>query len=221
MFDGCVISNLSNVAHISIFPKTGTCYQLQIPELANHRVLDAKFDNGVLILVASRLTGEHDKFIFRFDAGFKSYDVRIQKFIQVSEINFAVLETGIVLHMTDTGILEVFKAVPGAKDIMEIDDQAIDTDCVLMKDGNQAMFARGEKLYKFSMQQQKQNVPKNGKKGRIARDKNTGQLIDVSQVARTLIHKDPTFKDIYKDDDVLINAIIGGSTNKTPSSGMI
>lgn len=222
MFEGCVISSLSNVAHISIFPNTGTCYQLQIPELANHRIIDAKFDNGVLVLIGSRVTGEHDKFIFRFDSAFKSYDIRKQDNIQVSEINFVVLDTGIVLHMSDTGILECFKATPGAKDIMEIDDQAIDTDCILIKSGNQAMFARGEKLYKFSMQQKQTapNVPKRG--GRVARDKNTGQLIDVMQVAKTLIHKDKTFKDIYKDDDVLINAIIGAkSTNSNPPSGMI
>lgn len=223
MFDGCVVSNLSNLCSISVFPKAETCYQLQIPELTNHKVLDAKFDNGVLIVIAARVTGEHDKFIFRFDAGFKSYDVRVQESIQVSEINFVVLETGVVLHMADTGVLECFKAVPGAKDIIEIDDQAIDTDCILMKNGNQAMFARGEKLYKFSMQQKQSapSAPKVGKK-RVARDKNTGRLIDVAQVARTLIHKDPTYQDIYKDDDVLINAIIGATPKKTPpSSGMI
>lgn len=221
MFEGCAISSMSNLAHISIFPSSGTCYQLQIPELVDYKVLDAKFDNGVLVLVASRHTGEHDKFIFRFDAGFKSYDVRVQKSIQVSEINFVVLQTGIVLHMTDTGVLECFKAVPGAKDIMEIDDQAIDTDCTLLKNGAQAMFARGEKLYKFSMQKNagsNTNTPKFGSKK--ARDKNTGQLIDVTKVAQTLIQKDKTFKDIYKDDDVLINAIIGNKKG-TPSAGMI
>lgn len=219
MFDGCVVSNLSNICNISVFPKSETCYQLQIPELINHKVLDAKFDNGVLVVIAARTTGEHDKFLFRFDAGFRSYDVRIQESVQISEINFVVLDTGVVLHMTDTGILECFKAVPGAKDIIEIDDQAIDTDCILMNNGNQAMFARGEKLYKFSMQQkQTATAPKLGKK-RAVRDKNTGQLIDVAQVAKTLIHKDPTYKDIYKD--VLINAIIGGNGKTPPSSGMV
>jgi serine/threonine protein kinase len=220
MFEGCVTSSFANSCHISVFPKTSSCYQLTIPELANYRVVDAKFDSGVLILVARDAQGVNDKFVFRFDAGFKSYDVRIQKNIQVHDINFVVLDTGVVLHMTDTGVLECFKAIPGAKDIIEIDDQAIDTDCLLLKSGNQAMFARGEKLYKFSMQpkQAQPNVPK-GRKGR-QRDKNTGQYVDIGQVQQDLIKKDPVFADIYKDP--LIGTIIGKKPTKVPpTSGNI
>jgi hypothetical protein len=218
MFDGCVVSSLSNISHISIFPKTDTCYQLQIPELAGHKVIDAKFDSGVLIVVAANTIGQHDKFIFRFEAGFKSYDVRVQQNIQVSDINFTVLDTGVVLHMSDTGTLEVFKAYPGTKDIVEIDDQAIDTDCILLKQGNQAMFARGEKLYKFSMQQKATAITAAAQQGKkVIRDKNTGKLIDISKVTNKLIQKDPVFQGIYKDDP-LINAITG---NKNKTSGII
>lgn len=222
MYDGCAVSTLSNMTHISIFPQTGTCYQLQIPELTNHKILDAKFDGGVLIAIAVRPSGEHDKFIFRFDAGFKTYDVRIQKSIQVSDINFVVLGTGIVLHMTDTGVLECFKAIPRSKDVIEIQDKAIDTDCILLKNGNQAMFSRGEKLYKFSMQPNTQTgtVKPNGGK-RITRDKNTGKLINVADFTKALKKKDKTYQNIYKnddDDDILIN-VITGKTN--PTSGMI
>jgi len=221
MFDGCVVSSLSNVSHISIFPKTATCNQLQIPELAGHKVLDAKFDNGVLMVIAANTQGNHDKFIFRFEAGFKSYDVRVQENVQVSEINFTVLDTGVVLHMTDTGILEVFKAHPGAKDVIEIDDQAIDTDCILLKNGSQAMFARGEKLYKSSVQQQATAVTAAAQKGkRIVRDKNTGKLIDISKVTKNLIQKDPVFQGIYKDDP-LLNAITGTKPSGNKTTGMI
>jgi len=123
--------------------------------------------------------------------------------------------------MTDTGILEVFKAHPGAKDVIEIDDQAIDTDCILLKNGSQAMFARGEKLYKFSMQQQATAVTAAAQKGkRIVRDKNTGKLIDISKVTKNLIQKDPVFQGIYKDDP-LLNAITGTKPSGNKTTGMI
>jgi hypothetical protein len=214
MYEGCVVSILSNICNVSVFPKTETGYHIQIPELASYKVLDAKFDSGVLMIIAANISGEHDKFIIRFDSAFKSYDVRIQKSIDVSDINFVVLDTGVVLHMTDQGVLECFKASPGAKDIIEIEDQAIDTDCILIKDGNQAMFARGEKIYKFSMKQAKSSTTGTGKK-KLVRDKNTGKIMDTTdnQVAQSLSHKH-----LVDNDDVLINAILGITST---TSGMI
>ncbi len=208
MFAGCVISNLYNMCSVSVFPIPGKCYQIQIPELSDHKVVDAKFDKNVLIVIALSQNGDHDKFIFRFDSAFKNYDIRIQKSVQVYDINFVTLDTGVVLHMQDNGILECFKTSMGSKDIVEIEDQSIDTDCILMNDKKQAMFARGENIYKFSMRQAvvSKTQMKSGK-NRTTRDKKTGKIIDIAKTMKGLKNKDATFQAIY-DDDVLIKAIM-------------
>jgi hypothetical protein len=91
------------------------------------------------------------KGIFRFGAGFATFDVRAVLDVQFSGLNFTVLDTGICLHLTENDELEVFSAAMGSDAMRVISDTAIAGDARLFHLGRQALIARGNRLYRFSM----------------------------------------------------------------------
>ena len=148
MFRGVVIQNLLGSYYASVFPKSSQSYQVKLPELDKYRIVDAKFDSRVLIVVGSK-HGEYDKFIFRFDKDFQKYDVRVVKNIAIIDINFVTLDNGIVASINDKENLELFGIV--GNDIKEIESPAITSDMALFKDGTSVLFAKGKEIYTLKM----------------------------------------------------------------------
>ena len=54
MFEGVVMQNLMGAQYVSLFPQPGKCYSVRIKELDAYRIVDARFDNNVLMLVGER-----------------------------------------------------------------------------------------------------------------------------------------------------------------------
>jgi hypothetical protein len=52
VFDGGIIQNLLGRYYVSIFPEIGKSYQIPIVELDNYKVIQAKYENKVLVVVA-------------------------------------------------------------------------------------------------------------------------------------------------------------------------
>jgi hypothetical protein len=104
----------------------------------------------VLLAVGAR-GGRYDRIVFRFADDFGSYDSRVTPDVSTPDINFTVLDTGVVLHLTDEGVLELFSRRKGAPDIQTFQDPGVGADARLFHTGAQALVARGAKLYKFTM----------------------------------------------------------------------
>jgi hypothetical protein len=62
LFPGVAVQSLLGAWHVSVFPRPGTCYPVRIRELDGYRVVDAKFDHNVLMVVGSR-AGQYDRFV--------------------------------------------------------------------------------------------------------------------------------------------------------------
>ncbi len=150
MFEGLAIQNLLGAYYASILPSPGVCHQVRLPELDGHQILDAKLSRNVLMIVGTQ-GGRYDKFILRFADDFGGYDARVTRDISSTDINFTVLDSGVVLHLNDEGALEVFSRLKGSADIKTFPDPAVGGDARLFHVGAQALIARGSKLYKFTM----------------------------------------------------------------------
>jgi hypothetical protein len=150
MFEGLAIQNLLGAYYASILPAPGVCYQVRLPELDGHQLLDARLDRNVLMVVGAQ-GGRYDKFILRFADDFGGYDARVARDVSSTDINFTVLDSGVVLHLTDEGALEVFSRLKGSADVRTLLDPAIGGDARLFHAGVQARISRGSKLYKFTM----------------------------------------------------------------------
>ena len=150
LFEGLAIQNLLGATYASIPAEPGVCHQLHLLELDGYQILEAKLDRRVLMVVGTK-EGRYDKLIFRFAAGFSSYDLRVVPECSSTNLNFTVLDSGVVLQMTDEDNLEVFSRLKDDANIRVVQDPAMQGDVRLFHIGAQALIARGRTLYKIKM----------------------------------------------------------------------
>jgi hypothetical protein len=150
MFEGLAMQSMMGAHYASVLASPGVCRQVRLPELDGYQVLDARLQGNVLMVVAAR-GGRYDKLVFRFDEDFAGHDARVVADVSSTDINFTVLDGGVVLHLTDEGALELFQSRRGARDLRTFQDPAVGADARLFHTGSQALVARGARLYKFTM----------------------------------------------------------------------
>jgi len=147
-FEGVVFQNLLGAWYASFLPEPHTCYQARIKELDGYRIVDARSEHNVLLVIAM-ISGRYDRFTFRFEREFDDYDVRIQRDVDNAGITFTVLDNGICLSLAGEH-LEVFKCRPGS-DGLRIVPAADLAGVRLFHHGAQALFGRSHKVFKFSL----------------------------------------------------------------------
>lgn len=151
VFDGVAIQNLLGANYGSIPSPGGGCYQVRLAELDGAQIVNAKLYRNVLIVVVTT-AGRYDKFVFRFAKDFGSYDVRTLPDVATSDIDFTVLDTGVVLHLIDDdNKLEVFAATNDSTKLSVFADEALKDDLKLFHTGKQALLAKGRRLYTFKL----------------------------------------------------------------------
>jgi len=146
LYDGVMIQSLLGATYVSFFPEADKHYQLHIKELDQYRVIDAKYEKKVLIVIGYK-NGKYDKLIFRLSSTFEEYDIRIVTDVQYSGINFTVLDNKICIHITEEEKMELFPAVRNQSQIKEIEDPVLSGDMKLFSHGVQAFFSKGDKIY--------------------------------------------------------------------------
>ena len=151
IFDGCLIQNLLGATYVSLFPKSGEHYQFKLSELDKLKIIDAKYDKNVLMVICNN-KGKYDKYIFRFDSlMIGQYDLRILNDIQYQDINFTVLDNGTTVHILGDDNLEIFSNKKDSKTIKQVVDGAITGDMKIFHDGMGLLFSRGGKIYSMKM----------------------------------------------------------------------
>ena len=147
LYDGVVVQSLLGEPHATLFPRPGASYQVSVPEIKGHKVVQAKLEGRVLMVAAAR-GGSYRRFVFRFDQDFASYDVREVE--GSGDLNFVTLDSGICVCVDDERI-EVFSARMGSASVKVVEDPVVGDDMRLVKDGSRVLFHRGRKLYSMRM----------------------------------------------------------------------
>lgn len=150
LYEGVVIQSLLGEPHASLFPRPGACYQTTLPELKGHKIVEAKFDSGVLMVLAAE-KGKYHRFVFRFDKDYKGYDVRKVKDVVAAGLNFVTLDSGVCVCLNEDEELELFSCKKGSKSVKTIQDPILGGDMRLVKDHGEVMFFRENKLYRMKM----------------------------------------------------------------------
>lgn len=150
VFPGTIAQNLLGRWVFSIFPVTGRCYQLNLSELDEYRVIDAKYDNGVLMIVGEK-GGQYDRFVLRLDDTYTKYDVRKVENVTYTGLNFTVAEHGVCICIDEQERVEAFHSKKDSATVKLLDDPAIDSDMRLSHDGAKVLFAKGDTLYSITM----------------------------------------------------------------------
>lgn len=148
MFPGVSIQSMLGKFVATYFPATGTSYQIKLEALKGHRIVDAKMDLGVLVVIGSR-KGKYHEFIYGIEED-KIKSERMVENITYSGINMAVLDKGIAVRMTGDDKIEIF-STKNVSQVKIIEDKDVHSGMRLYAKGGKVVFADGSKMYKLEM----------------------------------------------------------------------
>lgn len=150
LYEGCAIQNMLGSVFVSLFPRSHAGYQVRVKELDAYKIVEAKFDGKVLMVLGAK-GGKYDRLVFRFDDDYAEYDLRVVSDVTPMGLNFITLASGICVSLTEEETLEAFSSRKGAAGTRVVEDPALGNDLRLIKVEGAAGFARGDRVYKVSL----------------------------------------------------------------------
>lgn len=153
VYDGIIYQNIMNKAWVLIpyqLNGKGYCISKAIPELDGYKIIHAKHDSGVCMIIGFKENKYH-RFIFRFNNLYDKYDIRIIEDIQYPHINFVTLENGVVVSLDENNCFEIFFNKIGDNKIKVVDDKNVKIKMILSKYDLGALFYKGDSLYSIKM----------------------------------------------------------------------
>lgn len=147
-FPGVIIQNLFDAYYVSIFPESKQCQQVALRELDGLRVIDAKYENKFLMVVAVDKKGHYNRFTFHFKDDWKNYEVSEKKNVTYTGLNFTVLDNGVCVHIDEDENIELFNKLSNTK---VVTDDAISQDMLLYHKGATVMFTKDDTIYSMAM----------------------------------------------------------------------
>lgn len=149
-FDGVVFQDILGSCFCSFFPEKKKHIQFNLKELNEYTIIDAKYENNILMVSASKTfikdgkkNNQIDKFIFNLSpAGY--YFRKVEN--TFSEIDFTVLDNGICVDNLGDGNIELFVSSGTGEQSRKIKDDAI-KNIKLLKNGVKVLFFKDKIIY--------------------------------------------------------------------------
>lgn len=150
LYPGVLVQTLLGACYATIFPRSGAAYALRIQELDGQRIVDAKYEGGVLMAIGEK-SGTYSRFVIRFAEDPNTHDCQVVTDISPSGINFATTDSGVCVFLNEDAELEVFSVAWNARQRSVIQDSALGGDMRLMKLNGRIGFIRGSSLYRLEL----------------------------------------------------------------------
>lgn len=109
MFNGCVLQDLLGKIFLTLPYKLGSCFSKHIPQLDGYRIVDAKAEKNVVVIIGEK-KGQYDRFIIIYNKAYNSCDVRKVDDVTYDTINMGVLDNGLCLLLKSPIELELFSS---------------------------------------------------------------------------------------------------------------
>jgi hypothetical protein len=145
-----VVQSILGKTYFAIpIPSKGTFHIAAVPELDKYKIIDAKYDNQICVLMLN-CKGVYSRCVVKFNDTFNKYKIRFEDNLDYESINFICLSQGVcILIYADT--VEIFFNKFDKDDIKKVSDPQINSSMRLCKDGTKVRFFQGKKLYDFTM----------------------------------------------------------------------
>ena len=148
VFEGVAIQNILGSFYASVLASSRASHQVRLNELDGYRIVDARYDSRVLMVVAEK-GGKFDRFVLSFEKSLNSHETRIVADVPNQGLNFISLESkSVCITLNEQEEIEVFR-IDNPNKINVFKDQAITGDALLFKSGEQAMFSSGNRIFRF------------------------------------------------------------------------
>ena len=153
MFSSIILQNMLGTWFASIPFASGSCVQVSLKELNGYRIIDAKSEKNVLMVIGF-INGSYKKFIYCFDCNFDKYDLYIEDNVNNLNVNFTVLDNNICAHLNDKDELELFSGRYNQSSQKKIiKDPVLGQDMRLLSQGTSCQFVKGDTLYSIKVKQ--------------------------------------------------------------------
>jgi hypothetical protein len=153
MFDGVLVENVMGLPFLMIpLPgeTIGRCIQIKVPELTPFRIIEARHDRGVCMLLVNDGGGPR-RLELKFDRAYQRYAVRMVPDADPGSVNFITLDNGMVVSAPDDTFLEVFHRNPRHQEIRRIRRRELSGPMVLARDGRRVLFMQANTLFQLTM----------------------------------------------------------------------
>lgn len=142
IFEGCVIQDLLGKIFLVVPLKKGSCKSMYLPQLDGYRVLTAKSERHISIIIAEK-SGKFDKFVVVFKKD-NEIDVRKIEDVTYNTINMTVMENGLCLHLVNDNELELFS---DNRTITVLPDPPLDATMKLFNTPSGVFFINGNTIH--------------------------------------------------------------------------
>lgn len=149
LFDGVAIQSLLGATYISLFPRPNTTYQVRVPELDGCTVLEARYDQRVLMALVTR-KGRYHRITFHFSAEHDRYVTRPMAWdVTPAGLNFVTLDNLVCVQVNEDEDLEI--SAVGNDNVRVVRSAQIGNDLRLVKHGGRVAFVRGDRVFAIRM----------------------------------------------------------------------
>lgn len=145
VYDGCVIQDLLGKKYLTLPYAKGRSFSKYLPQLDGFRVIDAKSEKNVTVILAEH-GGVYHRFIVMFDSKFLGFDVREVKDVAFDTINFTVLTNGTCILLSAPTELEMFTTT---KHCETLSDPPFDSTMRLFSTPDGAFFVNGNTVHQI------------------------------------------------------------------------
>lgn len=141
-YEGCLIQDLLGKFYAVVPLKKGSSISKYIPNLEGYRVIEAKSERHIIIILAEK-KGIYDKFIIIFKKD-NEIDVRVVNDVVYDTINFTTLENGLCVHLANEKELELFS---DNTTVTVLPDPPIDNTMRLLNTTHGVFFINGNTIH--------------------------------------------------------------------------
>lgn len=149
-FENVLVQHMMGAIYFSIPFASGSMTQIRIKEVEGKKVLNAKFENGLLGIIWYE-KGLYKKALVKFNAGYTKYEI-----FQLSEtddlsFNFVVLDNGIVVDIPQDGEIQIFDSAIGKDNVKKVIDTNNNNQFKLAHQGMSLIGFNNKKAFKLKM----------------------------------------------------------------------
>lgn len=142
-FKGVAVQDILGTCWLAIPYEEGICINTRAPELDKIRIIDAKYESGVCILIGER-KNTYSRYVLCFDDKHQKYTIRETEDIDFGAVCFTTLPNRVTVNVVENEKVEVFR---DNSKIKVVENAPFDSSVKLFNDGSTVMFAIGDKLH--------------------------------------------------------------------------
>lgn len=152
LYSGVAVQDILNTCWLAIPYAQKCCVNVHVKELDGQRIIDAKYENGICILISEK-DGIYKRIVLCFKAlssenyrndDITAYTIRIDEDIIYNGINFTTLKNGVCINILNDDSIEIFQ---DNTKIKVIQDPPFKTNNRLFNDGTSVYFISQNSLY--------------------------------------------------------------------------